>query len=75
MKLATGEFVRLHNGDDFFDAIECGQIEDPWEAPPEEPYTLTRVTDTSGAVVVGAAVTLLNTTTNVSYHAATGPVG
>jgi argininosuccinate synthase len=25
-------------------AIECGEIEDPWAAPPEEPYTLTRVT-------------------------------
>ncbi len=27
-------------------AIECGDIEDPWAAPPEEPYTLTRVTTT-----------------------------
>jgi argininosuccinate synthase len=27
-------------------AIECGAIEDPWAAPPEEPYTLTRVTTT-----------------------------
>jgi argininosuccinate synthase len=26
-------------------AIECGAIEDPWVAPPEEPYTLTRVTN------------------------------
>jgi argininosuccinate synthase len=26
-------------------AIECGAIEDPWDAPPEEPYTLTRVTN------------------------------
>src|ERR1035441_7099609 len=26
-------------------AIECGPIEDPWAAPPEEPYTLTRVTN------------------------------
>ncbi len=25
-------------------AIECGAIEDPWAPPPEEPYTLTRVT-------------------------------
>jgi len=25
-------------------AIECGAIEDPWAAPPEEPYTLTKVT-------------------------------
>ncbi len=24
-------------------AIECGDIEDPWAAPPDEPYTLTRV--------------------------------
>ncbi len=28
-------------------AIECGAIEDPWAAPPDEPYTLTRVTDAS----------------------------
>jgi argininosuccinate synthase len=27
-------------------AIECGDIEDPWAAPPEEPYTLTRVANT-----------------------------
>jgi argininosuccinate synthase len=27
-------------------AIECGAIEDPWAAPPEEPYTLTRITAT-----------------------------
>ncbi|MDE3065101.1 MAG: argininosuccinate synthase [Acidobacteriota bacterium] len=27
-------------------AIECGEIEDPWAAPPEEPYTLTGVTTT-----------------------------
>ncbi len=26
-------------------AIECGAIEDPWSAPPDEPYTLTRVTN------------------------------
>ncbi len=26
-------------------AIECGAIEDPWAAPPEDPYTLTRVTN------------------------------
>jgi argininosuccinate synthase len=25
-------------------AIECGAIEDPWAPPPEEPYTLTRLT-------------------------------
>jgi argininosuccinate synthase len=28
-------------------AIECGDIEDPWAAPPEEPYTLTKVTATA----------------------------
>ena len=27
-------------------AIECGQIEDPWVAPPEDAYTLTRPTAT-----------------------------
>ncbi|MEX0665197.1 MAG: argininosuccinate synthase [Acidimicrobiia bacterium] len=27
-------------------AIECGVIEDPWSAPPEEPYTLTSQTAT-----------------------------
>jgi len=27
-------------------SIECGALEDPWNAPPEEPYTLTRVTNT-----------------------------
>lgn len=27
-------------------AIECGALEDPWAAPPEEPYTLTRVSAT-----------------------------
>jgi argininosuccinate synthase len=27
-------------------AIECGAIEDPWATPPEEPYSLTRVTAT-----------------------------
>ena len=25
-------------------AIECGEIEDPWAAPPEEPYTVTKAT-------------------------------
>jgi len=28
-------------------AIECGEIEDPWVAPPDEPYTLTRPTTSS----------------------------
>jgi argininosuccinate synthase len=27
-------------------AIECGAIEDPWAAAPDEPYTLTRITAT-----------------------------
>jgi argininosuccinate synthase len=27
-------------------AIECGAMEDPWAAPPDEPLTLTRVTNT-----------------------------
>ncbi len=26
VKLAAGEFVRLHDGDDFFDAVERGQV-------------------------------------------------
>ena len=26
-------------------AIECGAMEDPWAAPPDEPYTLTRITN------------------------------
>ncbi|MFZ1062226.1 MAG: argininosuccinate synthase [Acidimicrobiales bacterium] len=26
-------------------AIECGDMEDPWAAPPDEPYTLTRITN------------------------------
>jgi argininosuccinate synthase len=30
-------------------AIECGAIEDPWAAPPEAPYTLTNVTETTDA--------------------------
>ncbi len=27
-------------------AIECGEIEDPWQTPPQDPYTLTKVTAT-----------------------------
>jgi argininosuccinate synthase len=30
-------------------AIECGAIEDPWVAPPEDPFTLTRVTEPTEA--------------------------
>jgi len=26
-------------------AIECGAMEDPWAAPPDEPYTLTKITN------------------------------
>ena len=33
-------------------AIECGQIEDPWAAPPEDAFTLTRPTATEGREVV-----------------------
>jgi hypothetical protein len=33
------------------------------------------VTDTSGAIVVGADVALVNTATNVSYHATTNSQG
>ena len=33
-------------------AIECGAIEDPWAAPPEEPYTLTRATATAPVELV-----------------------
>ena len=32
-------------------AVECGEMEDPWAAPPEEPMTLTRVRDTSSLEV------------------------
>lgn len=33
-------------------AIECGEMEDPWAAPPEEPYTLTRVRTTEPVEVM-----------------------
>lgn len=33
-------------------AIECGAIEDPWAAPPDDPYTLTNVTATEPFEVV-----------------------
>jgi len=33
-------------------AIECGVIEDPWAAPPEEPFTLTRATETEPREIV-----------------------
>jgi argininosuccinate synthase len=32
-------------------AVECGEMEDPWAAPPEEPMTLTRVRENSSAEV------------------------
>ncbi|HLI73439.1 MAG TPA: argininosuccinate synthase [Acidimicrobiales bacterium] len=35
-------------------AIECGELEDPWAAPPEDVFTLTRATETEGRdLVVG----------------------
>ncbi|MGA2037337.1 MAG: argininosuccinate synthase, partial [Acidimicrobiales bacterium] len=44
-------------------AIECGVIENPWASPPEEPFTLTRATDSEPREVVvgfegGVPVTL-----------------
>ena len=33
-------------------AIECGAIEDPWNEPPEEPYTITSVTNTKPVELV-----------------------
>jgi argininosuccinate synthase len=33
-------------------AIECGAMEDPWAAPPDEPYTLTRATRTEPVELV-----------------------
>jgi argininosuccinate synthase len=33
-------------------AIECGQIEDPWASPPEEPYTVTKVTESTPATFI-----------------------
>ena len=42
---ATAEKIYSIDENLFGRAIECGQIEDPWATPPEEPYTLTRVTD------------------------------
>ena len=33
-------------------AIECGELEDPWAAPPEDAFTLTRPTATEGREVV-----------------------
>jgi argininosuccinate synthase len=46
---ATAEKIYSIDENLFGRAIECGQIEDPWAAPPEEPYTLTRITDTTEA--------------------------
>ncbi|HEY5266285.1 MAG TPA: argininosuccinate synthase [Acidimicrobiales bacterium] len=42
-------------------AIECGAIEDPWAAPPDEPYTLTRVTATKPVEVTVSFVSGLPT--------------
>ncbi|MEI7479882.1 MAG: argininosuccinate synthase, partial [Actinomycetes bacterium] len=33
-------------------AIECGAIEDPWETPPSDPYTFTRITSHESVSVV-----------------------
>ena len=33
-------------------AIECGAMEDPWAAPPEEPFTLTKLRDTTPVELV-----------------------
>ncbi len=33
-------------------AIECGEIEDPWAPPPDDVYTLTRVTETEPVEVI-----------------------
>jgi len=33
-------------------AIECGAMEDPWAAPPEEPFTLTKLRDTAPVELV-----------------------
>ncbi|MHB1089082.1 MAG: argininosuccinate synthase [Acidimicrobiales bacterium] len=33
-------------------AIECGAMEDPWEAPPEEPFTLTTVRESAPVELV-----------------------
>lgn len=33
-------------------AIECGAMEDPWAAPPEEPFTLTKMRDTNPVELV-----------------------
>jgi argininosuccinate synthase len=33
-------------------AIECGVLEDPWAGPPEEPFTLTRATESKPREVV-----------------------
>jgi argininosuccinate synthase len=46
---ATAEKIYSIDENLFGRAIECGAIEDPWAAPPEDPYTLTRVTDTTSA--------------------------
>jgi argininosuccinate synthase len=46
---ATAEKIYSIDENLFGRAIECGQIEDPWATPPEEPYTLTRVTESEDA--------------------------
>jgi argininosuccinate synthase len=46
---ATAEKIYSIDENLFGRAIECGAIEDPWAKPPEDPYTLTRITDTTSA--------------------------
>jgi argininosuccinate synthase len=46
---ATAEKIYSIDENLFGRAIECGQIEDPWATPPEESYTLTRVTESEDA--------------------------
>jgi argininosuccinate synthase len=46
---ATAEKIYSIDENLFGRAIECGEIEDPWATPPEEPYTLTKVTEADDA--------------------------
>ncbi len=44
--LATKEKIYSIDENLWGRAIECGEMEDPWAEPPEEPYTLTRISST-----------------------------
>jgi argininosuccinate synthase len=46
---ATAEKIYSIDENLFGRAIECGEIEDPWATPPEEPYTLTKLTEPDDA--------------------------